>query len=172
MKIRFLNQFTGKNQCLDIINDGTNNKLHMASCGNYSGQQWNVVPIDDTTYFTNFTCQLQNDFSRGANGDKLCLDTNGDTLIMNPCSKDAPTQRWLSPINEVTYTYPNTNTTINYNIPYFINNWQGWPPKLPSGQKQYQAVGVKNNGLLVGDIESFYNNLKQQWYSLNFSNNS
>ena len=34
-------QFTGKNKCLDIINDGENNKPAMADCGNFSGQFWN-----------------------------------------------------------------------------------------------------------------------------------
>jgi len=36
-------QFTGKDKCLDIINDGENNKPTMADCGNFSGQFWNIV---------------------------------------------------------------------------------------------------------------------------------
>ena len=34
--------FTGQNKCLDIVNDGKNNRLQMADCGNYSGQFWSI----------------------------------------------------------------------------------------------------------------------------------
>lgn len=37
---RFRTMFTEENKCLDIVNDGVNNKLVMADCGNYSGQFW------------------------------------------------------------------------------------------------------------------------------------
>ena len=36
-------EFTGSGKCLDIVNDGTNNKLTMAPCGNYSGQLWLIA---------------------------------------------------------------------------------------------------------------------------------
>ncbi|MCF2149586.1 hypothetical protein IQ276_024770 [Desmonostoc muscorum LEGE 12446] len=39
---RLKTQFTGKNKCLDIINDGVNNQTIMADCGNYSGQFWSL----------------------------------------------------------------------------------------------------------------------------------
>jgi hypothetical protein len=39
---RFRTQFTGNNKCLDVINDGTNNRLTMANCGNFTGQLWRI----------------------------------------------------------------------------------------------------------------------------------
>jgi hypothetical protein len=33
---------TGTGRCLDIINDGENNKPIMAECGNFSGQFWSL----------------------------------------------------------------------------------------------------------------------------------
>jgi len=39
---RLQTQFTGNEKCLDIVNDGDNNKLTMADCGNYSGQLWKI----------------------------------------------------------------------------------------------------------------------------------
>ncbi|MEI6064062.1 MAG: hypothetical protein WCQ26_05690, partial [Pseudanabaena sp. ELA748] len=41
---RLRNSFTGSRKCLDIVNDGRNNKLRMADCGNYSGQFWEFEP--------------------------------------------------------------------------------------------------------------------------------
>jgi hypothetical protein len=38
--VRLRTQFTGQMKCLDIINDGQNNKLTMAACGNFTGQMW------------------------------------------------------------------------------------------------------------------------------------
>jgi hypothetical protein len=40
--IRLRTDFTGADKCLDIINDGQNNKPTMAACGNFSGQKWTV----------------------------------------------------------------------------------------------------------------------------------
>ena len=37
---RLSNQFTGPRKCLDVINDGRNDRLTLAKCGNYSGQLW------------------------------------------------------------------------------------------------------------------------------------
>jgi len=37
---RLQNALSGEQRCLDVINDGTNNQVHMSECGNYSGQAW------------------------------------------------------------------------------------------------------------------------------------
>ena len=42
---RLRTQFTGLEKCLDIINDGWNNKPIMAACGNFSGQNWSISPF-------------------------------------------------------------------------------------------------------------------------------
>ena len=40
---KILSSLTSEKLCLDIINDEQKNKLIMAPCGNYSGQQWSVL---------------------------------------------------------------------------------------------------------------------------------
>jgi hypothetical protein len=42
--VRLRTQFTGQMKCLDIINDGQNNKPTMAACGNFTGQMWTITP--------------------------------------------------------------------------------------------------------------------------------
>lgn len=41
---QLLNVLSGDNQCLDVINDEHKDKVHMAPCGNYSGQSWTPSP--------------------------------------------------------------------------------------------------------------------------------
>ena len=62
-------QFTGKGKCLDIVNDGRNNQLIMAPCGNYSGQMWTVSPRG-----TPGRPRLRTPFT----GKAKCLDTAND----------------------------------------------------------------------------------------------
>jgi hypothetical protein len=66
-----------ENRCVDIINDGINNKLTIEPCGNYTGQQW-LIPDNNSSNF-------KNNFS----GMNNCLDIINDginnKLIMNPC---------------------------------------------------------------------------------------
>jgi hypothetical protein len=38
-------QWQGDQKSLDIINDGTNNKLQLADTGDYSGQFWKFIPV-------------------------------------------------------------------------------------------------------------------------------
>ena len=66
-----------KNKCVDIINDGTNNKLTIAECGNYSGQQW-LIPNENSNSF-------QNNFSGMNNCIDIVNDGVNNQLIMNPC---------------------------------------------------------------------------------------
>lgn len=40
---RLRNTLTGADTCLDIINDGANNQLTMAKCGNFAGQRWSMT---------------------------------------------------------------------------------------------------------------------------------
>ncbi len=39
---RLQTEFTGSDKCLDIVNDGANNRLTMATCGDFSGQKWKI----------------------------------------------------------------------------------------------------------------------------------
>lgn len=40
--LRLTNEALGPDRCLDVINDGTNNQVQLAACGNYSGQFWSI----------------------------------------------------------------------------------------------------------------------------------
>jgi len=75
---RLQTQFTGNKKCLDIVNDGDNNKLTMADCGNYSGQSWSIK--ENGGYY-----RLQTQFT----GSKKCLDIvndgDNDKLTMTDC---------------------------------------------------------------------------------------
>src|SRR4030095_8777790 len=62
------NTFTGSASCLDIINDGQNDKLKLAPCGNFTGQHWFVARRSDGTF------QLQTEFT----GPGRCLDIIND----------------------------------------------------------------------------------------------
>ena len=80
------NRFTGS--CLDILNDGQNDKLRLAPCGNFSGQHWIVVQRSDGTF------QLQTEFT----GQGRCLDIINDgqnnRLHMAPCGNFTG-QQWI-----------------------------------------------------------------------------
>jgi hypothetical protein len=66
---RLRTMFTGTGKCLDIINDGDNDKLTMANCGNYSGQSWNIEPAQERGY-----SRLRTTFT----GADKCLDIVND----------------------------------------------------------------------------------------------
>ncbi len=67
--VRLKNRQDGYGKCLDIVNDGINDKLVMADCGNYTGQFWKVVPSSWTEFF-----YLKNRWL----GDNKCLDIIND----------------------------------------------------------------------------------------------
>jgi Ricin-type beta-trefoil lectin domain len=75
--------FTGKDKCLDIVNDGANNQLAMADCGNFSGQRWKIVPSKSNPG----TYRLSTLFT----GKDKCLDVVNDgtnnQLTMANCGK-------------------------------------------------------------------------------------
>jgi hypothetical protein len=37
------NDLTGANNCLNVLNDGRNNRLAMTKCNNISGQSWRIT---------------------------------------------------------------------------------------------------------------------------------
>jgi hypothetical protein len=82
------NRFTGPASCLDIVNDGQNDKLRLAPCGNFSGQHWIVARRPDGTF------QLQTEFT----GQGRCLDIINDgqnnRLHMAPCGNFTG-QQWI-----------------------------------------------------------------------------
>lgn len=57
---RFTTQSQGPNKALDIVNDGrNNNKLKLATTGNYSGQLWRITSLGNEFY--RLTTQWQGD---------------------------------------------------------------------------------------------------------------
>ncbi len=76
---RLKTQFTGDNKCLDIINDGENNKPIMADCGNYSGQLWQVERTKQSGYY-----RLKTQFT----GKAKCLDIINDGENNKPTMAD------------------------------------------------------------------------------------
>ena len=78
--IALRNRLTGAGRCLDIVNDGRNDQIHMAACGNYSGQQWLVERLEGGAYV-----KLRTRFT----GPDRCLDIvndgRNDRLRMAPC---------------------------------------------------------------------------------------
>ncbi len=81
------NRFTGSASCLDIVNDGQNDKLRLAPCGNFSGQHWIVARRSDGAF------QLRTEFT----GQGRCLDIINDgqnnRLHMAPC-ENFTGQQW------------------------------------------------------------------------------
>jgi Ricin-type beta-trefoil lectin domain len=79
------NTLTGADNCLDIIEDGKNNRLTMAKCGNIAGQRWSMTSSETNPE----SYRLQTPFT----GKDKCLniidDGENNKLIMAKCSKVA-----------------------------------------------------------------------------------
>jgi hypothetical protein len=79
------NTLTGADTCLDIIEDGKNNKLTMAKCGNVAGQRWSMTASETNPE----SYRLQTPYT----GTDKCLniinDGENNKLIMAKCSKVA-----------------------------------------------------------------------------------
>jgi|AraplaDrversion2_2_1032049.scaffolds.fasta_scaffold02158_15 hypothetical protein len=63
------NDGAGSGQCLDIVNDGANDKLTVVPCGDYSGQAWTLLAAATPGHV-----KLQTDFTGGGR----CLDVVND----------------------------------------------------------------------------------------------
>jgi uncharacterized membrane protein len=99
-KNRFRNTLTGANKCLDIVNDGENNKLTMVTCGNFAGQRWSITA--NKTSPQNY--RLQTPLA----GENKCLDVVNDgennQLIMATCGSSAG-QLWSITANKTNPEY-------------------------------------------------------------------
>lgn len=86
---RFRNTLTGADKCLDIINDGENNKVIMTNCGNFAGQRWRIAANKKNS--KNY--RLQTPLA----GNDKCLgiinDGENNKLIVATCV-DSPEQLW------------------------------------------------------------------------------
>ena len=92
---RLRNTLTGTGSCLDIINDGDNNKLTMARCANVSGQRWSLTASETNPQ----AYRLQTPFTGTDNCLTTIDDGNNNRLTIAQCS-DAPGQLWsITPSN-------------------------------------------------------------------------
>jgi hypothetical protein len=80
--------FTGRSNCLDIVNAGNRDQLHMTRCGRYTGQMWALVPDAGNSFV-----RLQTRFT----GADMCLDVvndgNNSQVHMAPCA-NVTGQQW------------------------------------------------------------------------------
>jgi hypothetical protein len=86
---RLRNTLTGAGYCLDIINDGNNNKLTMARCGNVPGQRWSLTASETNPQ----AYRLQTPLTGTDNCLATIDDGKNNKLTIAKCS-DAPEQRW------------------------------------------------------------------------------
>lgn len=82
------NEWSGRGQCLDVVNDGTNNQLLMAACGQVSGQQWTLSRSEQPGYV-----RLHNQFTTGARCLDVVNDGRNDQVQMAACA-NASGQLW------------------------------------------------------------------------------
>ena len=77
------NTLTGSDSCLDIIDDGKNNRLTMTKCANVAGQRWSITASEKNPQ----AYQLQTPFT----GINKCLnvinDGENDRVIMAKCNR-------------------------------------------------------------------------------------
>lgn len=97
---RFRNTLTGANKCLDIIDDGENNKLTMATCGNFAGQRWSITV--DKTSPKNY--RLQTPFAGADKCLEVVNDGSNNQLTMATCS-DSAGQLWTIAANKMNPGY-------------------------------------------------------------------
>ena len=85
------NNLSGNNQCLDVVNDASKDKLIMNTCGTYAtGQDW-IYTLNNNYY------KIKNRYF----GDNKCLDIINDgqnnKLIMSPCGNYSG-QYWVNKV--------------------------------------------------------------------------
>jgi hypothetical protein len=81
------NEGAGSGQCLDIVNDGVNDRVQMASCTDVTGQYWELTRLRGPGR----TFQLTNRFT----GPSYCLEATGEGLRLRACDR-SPGQHWRS----------------------------------------------------------------------------
>jgi hypothetical protein len=82
------NDGAGSGQCLDIVNDGANDKLTVAGCGDFSGQAWTLLATDVPGRY-----RLQTDFTGAAGCLDVINDGVNDRVRMTSCA-NVTGQHW------------------------------------------------------------------------------
>ena len=81
------NDGVGSGQCLDVVNDGVNDQVRMASCADVTGQYWALSRLRGPGR----TFQLTNRFT----GPSRCLEAAAEGLRVRSCDR-SPGQHWGS----------------------------------------------------------------------------
>jgi Ricin-type beta-trefoil lectin domain len=81
---RLQTPFTGKEKCLNIINDGENNKLIMAKCSKVAGQLWRVK-LSKTTLGNSGYYFVINELIGPSNCLNVVNDGRNNKLTMTNC---------------------------------------------------------------------------------------
>jgi hypothetical protein len=82
------NEGAGSGQCLDIVNDGTKDKLRVTGCGDFGGQAWTLLPTDEPGYY-----RLQTAFTGAASCLDVINDGVNDRVRMSSCA-NVTGQHW------------------------------------------------------------------------------
>jgi Ricin-type beta-trefoil lectin domain len=86
---RFRNTLTGSDTCLDIINDGENNRLTMTKCSNLAGQRWSMTASEKNPQ----AYRLQTPLTGMDKCLSLITDGENNKLTMAKCGS-LPGQLW------------------------------------------------------------------------------
>jgi hypothetical protein len=79
--------FTGAGHCLDVVNDGVNDRVRMASCARVTGQYWELSRLRGPSG----AFELTNRFT----GPSRCLEATAEGLRLRSCDGSAG-QHWSS----------------------------------------------------------------------------
>jgi hypothetical protein len=105
---RLRNTLTGSDTCLDILNDGENNRLIMAKCSNVGGQRWSMTASEKNPQ----AYQLQTPLTSIDKCLNIINDGENNKLTMDKCAI-IPGQLW---------TVTPSKTIPGYSGYYFLTN--------------------------------------------------
>ena len=101
---RMHTRFTGSGNCLDVLNDGTNNQLRMRRCGDYSGQRWWGDRAPEGL------ARLKNTFTGGGKCLDVVNDGSNDKVALAPCGNYSGQFWWAEEATPGTVRLKNTFT--------------------------------------------------------------
>jgi hypothetical protein len=98
------NDGAGSGQCLDVVNDGANDKLTVVACGDYSGQFWTLEASDTPGHY-----KLKTDFTGAGRCLDVVNDGVNDQVRMVSCAHVTGQEWELSRLHGPSRTFQLTN---------------------------------------------------------------
>lgn len=93
---RITNVFGGKDKSLDVVNDGTNDRLRVTKTGHFLGQYWRITPVKEHEGYYRLTTQWR---GTGFSLEVVSADDNAQLRLTK--TGDLTGQYWkLTPIEE------------------------------------------------------------------------